>query len=45
MGGIEPTRDYILKSMDKKKHVVSANKALIASSGKELFLKGQNQIR
>ena len=41
MGGIEPAKDYILKSMDKKKHVVSANKALIASHGKELFEKAE----
>ena len=37
MGGLEPAKDYILKSMDKKKHIVSANKALIANSGEELF--------
>ena len=43
MGGIEPARDYILKSMDKKKHVVSANKALIASSGKELFERAESK--
>lgn len=36
IGGIEPAKDYILKSMDRKKHVVSANKALIASHGKEI---------
>ena len=37
IGGIEPAKDYILKSMDRKKHVVSANKALIASHGKEII--------
>ncbi|NMB27732.1 MAG: homoserine dehydrogenase [Tissierellia bacterium] len=42
MGGIEPAKDYILKSMDKKKHVVSANKALIASHGKELFERAES---
>lgn len=41
MGGIEPAKEYILKAMDKKKHVVSANKALIASHGKEIFEKAE----
>lgn len=41
MGGIEPAREYILQAMDKKKHVVSANKALIASHGKEIFEKAK----
>ncbi|MGX4764135.1 homoserine dehydrogenase [Holzapfeliella sp. JNUCC 72] len=30
MGGIEPARDYILKALQNGKHVVSANKAVIA---------------
>ncbi len=41
MGGIEPAKEYILKSMAKKKHIVSANKALIANHGKEIFEKAQ----
>ena len=28
MGGIEPAREYILKSLNKKKHIVTANKML-----------------
>ncbi|NLJ78786.1 MAG: homoserine dehydrogenase [Tissierellia bacterium] len=43
MGGIEPAREYILKSMDAGKHVVSANKALIADHGKEIFKKSKSK--
>ena len=37
MGGIEPAADYILQAMRHGKHVVTANKDLIAVKGKELF--------
>src|SRR3954451_1827784 len=37
MGGIEPARDYVLKAMRAGKHVVSANKLLLASHGEELW--------
>jgi len=37
IGGIEPARTFILKSLEAGKHVVTANKALLASKGKELF--------
>jgi len=37
MGGIEPAREYILQALGNGKHVVTANKDLIASHGKELF--------
>src|SRR4030043_2397016 len=30
MGGIEPARTYILKAIQNKKHIVTANKALLA---------------
>lgn len=36
MGGIEPAKDYILQAMNNKKHVVTANKMLLATSGDEL---------
>lgn len=39
MGGMEPSRDYILKCMNKKKHIVTANKMLLATDGDELFQK------
>ena len=37
IGGIERAKDYILKSMEKSKHVVTANKALLAECGKEIY--------
>ncbi len=37
MGGIEPARTFILQAMRNGKNVVTANKDLIASHGKELF--------
>lgn len=36
MGGIEPARKYILQALANKKHVVTANKDLIALHGPEL---------
>ncbi len=37
IGGIEPARTYILDALQAGKHVVSANKDLIAVHGKELL--------
>ncbi|MBA3301697.1 MAG: homoserine dehydrogenase [Thermoleophilaceae bacterium] len=37
MGGIEPARDYVLRSMGAGKHVVTANKQLLAEHGEELY--------
>ena len=37
IGGINPAKSIILKALKKGKHVVTANKALLADSGKELF--------
>lgn len=42
MGGIEPAREYILKCMDRKKHIVTANKMLIATDGDRLFHKADS---
>ena len=39
MGGMEPAREYMLKCMAKKKHIVTANKMLLATGGDELFQK------
>ena len=38
MGGMEPARSYILQAMQAGKHVVTANKDLIAADGQELML-------
>jgi len=37
IGGFEPAKTYILQAMERKKHVVTANKALLAVHGAELF--------
>jgi len=37
MGGIEPAKSYILQALKVGKHVVTANKDLLAQYGKELF--------
>ncbi|MEE8268978.1 MAG: homoserine dehydrogenase [Nitrospinaceae bacterium] len=37
MGGYEPARSFILKAIKNKKHVVTANKALLAKYGEEVF--------
>ncbi|MBF0275507.1 MAG: homoserine dehydrogenase [Nitrospinae bacterium] len=39
MGGYEPARTFILKALEKGKDVVTANKALLAVHGEELFKK------
>jgi homoserine dehydrogenase len=45
IGGIEPAFTYITEAMKKGKHVVSANKDLISTKGKELFNTAQeNQV-
>lgn len=41
IGGIEPAYDYIMRAMASGKNVVTANKALIAIKGKDLFLQAQ----
>ena len=43
MGGIEPAREYILKSLNKKKHIVTANNMLLATYGDELFKKADEE--
>lgn len=37
MGGIEPAREVILEALKEGKHVVTANKALLATHGREIF--------
>ena len=37
MGGIEPARTYILQALEAGKHVVTANKDLMAEYGRELM--------
>lgn len=37
MGGTDKAKDYILMAMEKGKHVVTANKALLAEHGREIY--------
>src|SRR5947199_6572279 len=37
IGGLEPARTFILKALSAGKHVVTANKALLAHHGAELY--------
>jgi homoserine dehydrogenase len=37
IGGLEPARDYVLRAMAAGKHVVTANKQLLAEHGEELW--------
>jgi homoserine dehydrogenase len=43
IGGIEPARTFILKAIEAGKHVVTANKALLALHGAELFAAAQKK--
>ena len=37
IGGYEPARSFVLKALQNGKHVVTANKALLAKHGEEIF--------
>ena len=41
MGGLDTAKTYILKAMEKGKHVVTANKALLAEHGREIYEKAE----
>ncbi len=43
MGGYEPARTFLLKAIDNGKHVVTANKALLATHGNEIFPAAQKK--
>jgi len=48
MGGLDPTRDYVLRAMAAGRHVVTANKQLLSQHGEEVFdaaRRGQVQLR
>ncbi|MEW6738648.1 MAG: homoserine dehydrogenase [Nitrospirota bacterium] len=42
MGGIRPAKDFMLQAIKNKKHVVTANKALLATEGNEIFAEAEN---
>ena len=41
MGGIEPTKTYILEALERGKHIVTANKDLMALYGSEILAKAK----
>jgi len=43
MGGYEPARTFVLEAIAKGKHIVTANKALLATYGNEIFPAAQRQ--
>ncbi len=45
IGGIEPARRFILRALANGKHVVTANKALLATHGEELYSEARERGR
>ena len=43
IGGYSPARELVLQAIENGKHVVTANKALIAMHGNEIFAKAKEQ--
>ena len=43
IGGYEPARELVLRALDNGKHVITANKALIALHGNEIFARAREQ--
>lgn len=43
IGGYDPAKDLVLRAIGRGKHVVTANKALIALHGNEIFAAAQKQ--
>lgn len=43
MGSIEPARSYILEALERGKHIVTANKDLMALHGAEILAKAQEK--
>jgi homoserine dehydrogenase len=41
MGGVLPALDYVLKALAAGKHIVTANKALLAEHGSKVFAQGR----
>ncbi len=45
IGGLEPARSFILRALADGKHVVTANKALLATHGEELYAEARARGR
>jgi len=42
MGGVDPTRNYVLRALEAGRHVVTANKQLLSQHGEEVFDAARN---
>ena len=45
IGGIHPAKEYVMEALRRGKHVVTANKALLAEAGKEIFRLAERKKR
>ena len=45
IGGIHPAKEIVMKALSRGKHVVTANKLLLASEGEEIFKKAKDSDR
>ncbi len=45
IGGIHPAKEIVMKALSKGKHVVTANKLLLATEGMEIFQKAKDSNR
>lgn len=45
IGGIHPAKEIVMKALSKGKHVVTANKLLLAAEGLEIFQKAKDSNR
>lgn len=45
IGGIHPAKEFIIESLMKGKNIVTANKALLAHEGKELFATAKDRAK
>ncbi|AHV98543.1 homoserine dehydrogenase [Paenibacillus sabinae] len=43
MGGVEKTREYLLEALERGKHIITANKDLMALHGTEILAKAQEK--
>jgi len=45
IGGVHPAKEIVMKALSSGKHVVTANKLLLASEGEEIFKKAKKEDR
>ncbi len=43
IGGIHPAKEFIMEALERGKHVVTANKALLATEGEDIFRKAKQR--